>query len=579
MQRQLLSSRLPVLLLASGALLSGCNTLFGITPGTQGNPGAGGSTGADTSSSSGGVGAGGSMSSAGGGGSPATDIAETFSYPGKVGWAFSPADVSGSAHDVTYDAEGNMLFTGVFAPNDSINPSADFGTGSTPIEHGDSFSAFVAKYGPRGEPRWWTMLVGPEVQQGNGVAADAEGAVFVTGTHMASAYWPQADVFTGRDDTTDIFVTKLDADGAHVWSKLFGDEDDQWGVRTAVDSEGNVVVAGVGYGSVPLDAEVFRGYQDDPTQEHVPGVFVLKLSSDGERVVWGWKFPVGFSCSPPGSGFQRAQCGAVGLAIDGFDNVVLAASTTSDAGLGRNNGVQFEDSRGGIDIVVWKLDAAGVPQWGRLIGGDDDDAQQNGDQWASSVAVNPAGEILLTGGFKKSIRFGEQPSEHVVAGREDGDIFMAKLSPSGAPIWEKAFGDVGLDEALGIAVDRFSNIGLVGYLRTEGEQPEGVDFGDGNRLAEGIPDPTVTSDVFIAKFSDRGALRWARRIGNDPDDAGGDWAEGDQAGMAIALDRSSPDQPGNAAVCGWFFGAATFGPGTMDRKSAVFTPFMAKYGP
>ncbi|XXY44888.1 hypothetical protein WME91_33310 [Sorangium sp. So ce269] len=179
--------------------------------------------------------------------------------------------------------------------------------------------------------------------------------------------------------------------------------------------------------------------------------------------------------------------------------------------------------------MVWKLDPSGAPLWGRMLGGDDDDPAQNGDQWASAVAVNPAGEILLAGGFTRSVRFGEGPAEHAVSGHEDTDIFMAKLAPGGEAVWEWSFGDVGSEEALGIAVDELSNIGLVGYIFSEAEA-EGVDFGDGERLAPEFPGAVANTDVFVAKFDDWGGLRWARRVSN----------EFEQTGVGIALDRSAP---------------------------------------
>ncbi|MGK3997694.1 hypothetical protein [Sorangium sp. So ce1024] len=240
----------------------------------------------------------------------------------------------------------------------------------------------------------------------------------------------------------------------------------------------------------------------------------------------------------------------------------------SDPGIGKNDGTGYEFSLGGTDIVVWKLDPTGAPLWGRILGGDDDDEAQNGDQWASAVAVNPAGEIVLAGGFKRSVRFGEGPGEHVVSGHEDEDIFVAKLSAGGEAIWARAFGELGGEEAMGIAVDDLSNIAVTGYIMSAA-QAEGVDFGDGERLAPEVPDAAPNRDLFVAKLDDQGDLRWARRIGD----------ENEQTGGAIALDRSAPGQPGNAAVCGWYFTSLTFGPGPQDLVSPVYAPFMAEYGP
>ena len=48
----------------------------------------------------------------------------------------------------------------------------------------------------------------------------------------------------------DIFVAKFGSDGAHLWSKRFGDGSDQAASAVAVDASGNVIVTGVFRGTV-----------------------------------------------------------------------------------------------------------------------------------------------------------------------------------------------------------------------------------------------------------------------------------------------------------------------------------------
>jgi len=87
--------------------------------------------------------------------------------------------------------------------------------------------------------------------------------------------------------------------------------------------------------------------------------------------------------------------------VDGAGNVVLAATTTSDVGLGGTGSKKYESRVGGRDIVVWKLAPDGTPLWDRIVGGDDDTLATPSDQWISSVAVDPSGtkvtELLRIG--------------------------------------------------------------------------------------------------------------------------------------------------------------------------------------
>ncbi|WP_433932669.1 hypothetical protein AB3662_00720 [Sorangium cellulosum] len=562
MRRCVLTSRFPVFLLAAAAALPACNAIFGIEPGTRAAAGSGGSTSEAGASGTTSGGGGAPASSTGGGGDAGAGAGDSFTYPGEVRWAFTPESAGGVAYGVAYGADGDKVFVGGF---DGYGDGGDFGDG--PIPTGGGHDAFVVKYGPQGEIRWARALSGPGDQRAHGVAVDATGHVLVTGHLAGSASFPGGPELTATEGSgdpaamNDIFVAKLTPDGEHAWSLRLGDGESQWGVRVAADSEGNVIVAGAGSGEAPLDG-TFKGYTDADGK----GIFVAKLTPDGAPL-WSWKFPVDFSCQPPWSMFPGTlQCSAVGLAVDASDNIILAANTMSDPGIGKNGGTLYEESLGGIDVVVWKLDAAGAPLWGRILGGDDE--AQNGDQWASAVAVNPAGEILLAGGFTTSVRFGDGSGDHVVTGHEDADIFVAKLSPGGEALWERAFGDLGGEEAMGIAVDDLSNIGVIGAI-TSAPGAEGVDFGDGERLAPAVPDASTNSDLFVAKLDDRGGLRWAHRLGD----------EREQMGVSIALDRSAPGQPGNAAVCGWYFTSLKFGAGPQDLFNPGYGPFMAEYGP
>ena len=49
---------------------------------------------------------------------------------------------------------------------------------------------------------------------------------------------------------TDIYVVKFGKNGNYLWSKRFGDDEDQEGMSVAVDDSGNVWVAGDFFGAV-----------------------------------------------------------------------------------------------------------------------------------------------------------------------------------------------------------------------------------------------------------------------------------------------------------------------------------------
>ena len=130
--------------------------------------------------------------------------------------------------------------------------------------------------------------------------------------------------------------------------------------------------------------------------------------------------------------------------------------------------------------------------WGKRFGA-------QGDQTATALAVDEAGNIFITGTFDGTVDFGGGPL--VSAG--GGDIFLAKLTPSGEPLWSKSFGDAsGPQVGTSIAVDHTGAVLIVGqYTGT-------IDFGSVPLESYG------GSDVFLAKFDTEGGPLWSSHFSN-----------------------------------------------------------------
>ena len=574
MRRLRSSSSLRALLVvvAAGVVVSACNAIFGIEPGQPSGAsatGTGGSAATSTGATSAG-GAAGATTSAGGASSASTGSATSsstgvvFDFPGDLRWATTPPNGNGAAFGVAYDPSGNKLFTGSVL----LDPAGtSFGGPTFPAGADGADHIFVAKYDPSDAHVWSHVFPGSTNQWGNAIATDAAGSVFLAGTlqgtadfgdQMLTATAPADDA--GGFDGADIFVAKLTSGGQTTWSAKLGDAEDQYGFRTAVDSKGNLIVAGAGRGQIPFTGAT-KGYANDPLPT---GIFVVKLSGDGQPL-WLWKFPVDYDCH---FGFYQTECAPVGLAVDASDNIVLVTTSKSDlpnayVGLGEAVPNKYRSLDGGHDIALWKLDANGDTVWGRVLGGDDADPAQNSDQWASTVAVDPAGDIVIGGAFSRSVRFGKSAGQHVITGSPtDLDAFVAKLSPAGDPLWEKAFGDLGDQEVKSLAVDAFGNIGLTGDIQYD-PAALGVDFGTGPLGAPSDGGMDIGPDYFIAKLDAQGKGLWAKRL----------YAIFEQHGLAIALDRSDPTQPGRTLTGGWRDMAPTSSPwrdsGRFRRSSSI----------
>jgi hypothetical protein len=118
--------------------------------------------------------------------------------------------------------------------------------------HGPS-DAFIAKISPDGSAlSYSTFLGGSGSEQGNAIAVDAGGNVYVTGG-TASAGFPQTRSVQTFAGASDAFVSKLSSNGAAlIYSTLLGGSSSltgnaavNAGLSIAVDAKANVYVAGV----------------------------------------------------------------------------------------------------------------------------------------------------------------------------------------------------------------------------------------------------------------------------------------------------------------------------------------------
>ncbi len=305
---------------------------------------------------------------------------------------------------------------------------------------------------------------------------------------------------------------------SHQWSQGFGDVDDEGGYDIAVDSAGNVLVTGFFEG--PVD---FGG--GSITSAGSFDIFVAKFDSAGTHV-WSQ----GFGGVGLDNGFA--------IGTDGAGNVLVTGdfSGTVDFGGGPIT------SAGAGDIFIAKFDAAGSHLWSQGFGG----TSSLGD-FGSGIAVDGAGNVVVTGSFRGTVDFGGGP----ITTAGSGDIFVAKFDSAGTHIWSQGFGDVQYDFGGGIAVDGAGNVLVTGTFR------DTVDFGGGLITSAGL------NDIFVAKFDAGGAHLWSQRFG----ESGGD------SGLGIAADGT-----GNVLVTGAFRGTVDFGGGPLT-STGVSDIFVAKFDP
>ncbi len=145
---------------------------------------------------------------------------------------------------IAVDASGNAYVTG-----GTSSAGGDFPTTVNAVQslYGGMGDAFVTKFNAAGSALVYsTFLGGLLADKGAGVALDASGNAYVTGTTASPDFPTTAGAFDTTFNTNpDAFMTKINAPGtALVYSTFLGGSGADGGTGIAVDTSGNTYVSG-----------------------------------------------------------------------------------------------------------------------------------------------------------------------------------------------------------------------------------------------------------------------------------------------------------------------------------------------
>ena len=358
-------------------------------------------------------------------------------------------------------------------------------------------------------PRLWSQRFGnPDYQFGRAIAVDSDGNVLVAGEFYGTVNFGCGDLNSpGGSIFPDIYVAKLTSSGACLWSLQFNDSAAGYAHGVAVDSGKNVYVVGDFFGTVSLPDACGQMTSGGNTD------IVLSKFGEGGNCIWAKHFGDG------SSSFGDS------IAVDSSDAVIIGGDFSGLLNFGGGDSLH---SRGGQDVYLAKFDTDGNYQWARSFG-------VNANQFCGGVAVDASGNIVVTGSFNGRVNFGDLDLTSSPTGL---DIFLAKFGPGGDHLHSRRFGD-GQDKfAKAVAFDGDGNVFLAGHFRGS------LYFGGYDTLEAAI----AGYDIFLAKFDRDLANIWAKQFG-DP---------ADQFAAAVATDAW-----GNSYVTGHYFGYVNFGDRTL----------------
>lgn len=314
---------------------------------------------------------------------------------------------------------------------------------------------------------------------------------------------------------------KYDSNGNQVWAASHS----MWGNAIAVDSSGNVYIAGSGTIKFDPNGNQLweKCYNDDA---NIPNeAYALVLDSSGNVCITGWIYDYAtdnedyltIKYDSDGNQLWAARYNgngnyvdeAYGLGIDGLGNVYVTGESYG-------SGTDY-------DYATIKYDPNGNQLWVERYNGD-----ANGEDIASALAVDNSGNVYVTG----------------IGGV--GDYTTIKYDTYGNKIWTAKYnGDAnGVDWGNAIAMDGQGNIYVTGYS-----------YGSG-----------TYRDYATVKYDPNGNQLWASRYNGDSNS----WDEA----IAIKVDGS-----GNVYVTGISWGNKTY----EDYATVKYDPngnqvWAARYG-
>lgn len=238
------------------------------------------------------------------------------------------------------------------------------------------------------------------------------------------------DVEGKSNESYDYWLLKFNASNLLEWQKTYGGTADDRGTNLIQTNDGGYAIIGKSKSS-DGDVSENAGYDD---------FWITKLDENGS-ISWDYSFGYPGSDIP----YSIIQTNDNGFFLSG----VLDVSASNGLG-NRLSNIQYRHAGG--DYWVIKLNANGIKEWSNYYGGTFTDTAYD------AIQTNDSGYIVV----------GSSDSGDVDVSNTKGayDFWVIKLSETGAIIWEKSFGGDQVDEARSISQTADGNYLVVGDTRS-----------------------------------------------------------------------------------------------------------------
>jgi hypothetical protein len=341
------------------------------------------------------------------------------------------------ATSITTDASGNVYVTGIFQGTVDFDPGAavfNMTTAGGP-------DVFLFKLTNAGNLVWAIKFGSTALDQAKGVAVDASGNVYITGSAGASF---DADPGISVFPLNGNYLIKMSSAGNFIWARLIG------GMSTclAVDGSGNIYITGQFSGTVDFDP---LGTTVNLTSAGSLDVFVSKFTPAG---VLTWARRMGGTGNEMAAGIAADAAGNVHT-IGSFDGV-----SDFDPGTGVYNLTSLAGGMG-VDTYISKLSASGTFVWAKFIGG-------TSGALGRSIDLDASGNVYTTGSFSGTVDFNPGTATNNITA-SGGETFLSKLNTSGNYVWAYHFSTGTNVNGMSVVIDPWGGIIASGQFSGTGD--------------------------------------------------------------------------------------------------------------
>ena len=434
---------------------------------------------------------------------------------------------------IALDAAGDAYIVGKANSSDFPVTTGAFQTQSKAGYY--SWTAFVSKLNATGTALVYSTYLGGTAgdDEGYGIAVDASGNAYVTGTTFASDFPVTCNAFqttnpepSGRTG----FVSELNASGsALIYSTYLGGTSGSYGdyfQAIAVNSTGNAYVTGMTYATdFPTTDGSFE--PDFPNSAYGTSAFVTELSADGSSLVYSTYLGGNSNIGSSGNSIVLDSSG------DAF-----VVGTTGSSNFPVTSGAYQTTLKGSSSVFVTEFNPSGAKEiFSTLLGGSRYD-------YGSAVALDSKGNVYAAGASTSgdfpltpgAVEGADVASNGYFQGTA-GAGFVTKLSADGSSLVYSTLVEGGNTSISGLAVDAQGYAYVVGTTSTY----EYSAFGGFISSPSAIPTPadnTQANAPFLVKLDPNGAsFSYATVFGGGRSDSAN----------AVVLDKSgNPYMTGSA---------------------------------